>query len=75
MANEQQDPYPLEAQNGIFHFLFILIDTYSQTMPKQAAVQKACDWIISLGTSVKEMADQFKSEEENKIQNFKETTN
>ena len=48
------NPYPTEAQNAIFNFVFILVEQYAATgMSKHDAMTKACDWVISLGTHLK----------------------
>lgn len=43
-----------EPQAAIFNFLFVLIDLYKLTMPAADAINKGCDWLISLANDIKE---------------------
>ncbi len=67
MAEKQ---YPIDAQNAIFNFLFILVGEYQKEMPHDAAIEKACDWLISLGTHVKAKAVEFEEEKSKQQQSF-----
>ena len=68
--DESQPNYPLEAQNAIFNFLFILANEYAKEMPYEDAIVKACDWNISLSQHVKKQATEFKQELLDKQNNF-----
>jgi hypothetical protein len=59
LVASRDEQYPIDSQNAIFNFLFVLASEYQKEMPYDAAVEKACDWIISLGTHVKAKAVEF----------------
>ena len=52
-----------ESQTAIFNFLFVLIDQYKASMPGPQAVDKACDWLISLAEDVKAKNKDFAAEQ------------
>lgn len=63
-------PFATEAQNAIFNFLFVLVTQYSETMSSVDAVNKACDWMISLAQTIKKQAHEFDSETQAKYNLF-----
>lgn len=63
--------YPIDAQNAIFNFLFILANEYQATgMTYEQAIIKACNWNISLSEHVKEKAVEFQKELTQKQKDF-----
>lgn len=48
------NPYALEAQNGIFNFFFALVNVYAQSMPFDDAFEMALGWMESFTKDVKE---------------------
>lgn len=49
----EDNPFDLQYQNAIFQFLFLLVEQYKTQMEPQQAVDKACNWLISLATDIK----------------------
>lgn len=75
MSKDQEqlsDPkYPIDAQNAIFNFLFILANEYQSTgMTYEQAIIKACDWNTSLSEHVKAKAIEFQKELTQKQKDF-----
>jgi hypothetical protein len=62
-----------DAQNAIFNFFFVLVDDYSLSMSRPEALDKACDWLISLGTNMKAQAQALREASKQKEKLFKET--
>jgi hypothetical protein len=66
----EEEPFSSDAQNAIFNFLFVLVAQYSESMPSIDAINKACDWLISLGESIKKQANEFDSDLQQKYNLF-----
>ncbi len=67
MSETETGPYSLDAQNGIFNLLFVLIREYRMSgLSQHEAVNKACSWLVSLSEAVvrsseiSEKGDSFK---------------
>jgi hypothetical protein len=62
MSQQPDSPFQSETQNAIFNFLFVLVNEYSQTMTPPEAVEKACDWLVSLATDIREKAQEHNAD-------------
>lgn len=73
MADEpkpEEAPFDLQYQNAIFQFLFSLVEQYKTQMEPQAAVNKACDWLISLATDIKNKSSEISKDNLEKTKLF-----
>jgi hypothetical protein len=70
--NTEDSPFNLQYQNAIFQFLFLLIEEYKTQMEPDQAVAKACDWLISLATTIKEKSLDITKENLDKSKLFKQ---
>lgn len=73
MTEENESFFSSSYQEAIFNLLFLLVGQYEQSMPKSQAVNKACDWLISLANEIKKKTIELDiaSQEKNKL--LKET--
>lgn len=69
MDEKQEKIFPSTMQTAIFQFTMSLITQYRQTMSPIDAANKAGDWLISLGTTIKREVEQNSSEYQNFAKN------
>ena len=62
MSEQEDKIFPSQMQTAIFQFTLNLITQYRQTMSPVDAANKAGDWLISLGTTIKREVEQNSSE-------------
>lgn len=54
-----ENPFVLEAQNGIFNLFFQLLTEYSHTLPPEEAFEKAIGWLDSLTNSLRQKHEEI----------------